>query len=116
MTTEKTSERPAHAPTRGRHVPNAGSAEAAAVELASATPPDVVIVDPPRKGLEPALRAGLCAHPPTRLVYVSCGLESFLEDARALLATGRVTLGALEAWAFLPFTDHVEVLARFDAR
>ena len=45
MTTEKTSERPAspaatpnappaHAPSRGRHVPNAGSAEASAVEKA----------------------------------------------------------------------------------
>ena len=45
---------------------------------------------------------------------MSCDVDSFLDDARALLADGRLRLGALEAWAFFPFTEHVEVLARFD--
>jgi len=92
-----------------------GSADAT-VALLSGTPgPDVVIVDPPRRGLDAGLLAALVARPPERLVYVSCGLDSFLDDAQALLEGGRFTLTALEAWAFFPFTDHVEVCARFDA-
>ncbi len=92
-----------------------GSAGSAAGEIArDAAAPDVVIVDPPRKGLDPALRAALVAHPPARLVYVSCDLQSFLEDARALLAGGRLRLGEIEAWAFFPYTEHIEVLARFE--
>ena len=37
-------------------------------------------------------------------------------DASALAANGHLGLAALEAWGFFPFTDHVEVLARFDRR
>ena len=43
---------------------------------------DVVIADPPRKGLDRELVEHLVADPPARFVYVSCGLESFLADAR----------------------------------
>ncbi len=75
---------------------------------------DVVIVDPPRKGLDRPLRAALAARPPERLLYVSCDVDSFVDDAGALLAGGGLRLTLLEAWAFFPYTDHVEVLARFD--
>lgn len=92
-----------------------GSADATVAALSGARGPDVVIVDPPRRGLDAGLRTALGAHPPERLVYVSCDLDSFLDDAQALLEAGRFTLAALEAWAFFPFTDHVEVCARFDA-
>ena len=94
-----------------------GSAEITTGELAlGQAAPDVVIVDPPRRGLERRLRDALIEHPPERLIYLSCGLDSFVEDASALAAGGRLGLAALEAWGFFPFTDHVEVLARFDRR
>lgn len=102
------------APARRRVAVVEGAAEAASPELSGAAPPDVVIVDPPRKGLDPGLRAALAVQPPARLVYLSCGLESFLADARALVAGGRLRLSLLEAFGFFPFTEHVEVLARFD--
>ena len=35
---------------------------------------DTVIADPPRKGLDPKLLESLCADPPARFLYVSCGL------------------------------------------
>jgi 23S rRNA (uracil1939-C5)-methyltransferase len=91
-----------------------GPAEMAAPELRGSSPPDVVIVDPPRKGICRELRAALVADAPARLVYVSCDVDSFLDDARVLLTSSALRLGALEAWAFFPFTEHVEVLARFD--
>lgn len=75
---------------------------------------DVVIADPPRKGLDPELTRALASQPPARFIYVSCGLDSFLNDARVLLAAGGLRLTALTAYSLLPFTDHVETVARFE--
>lgn len=74
----------------------------------------VVIADPPRKGLDPELTAYLSEHAPERFIYVSCGLESFLEDTAQLTARGRLRLSALTAFNLMPFTDHVETVARFE--
>jgi 23S rRNA (uracil1939-C5)-methyltransferase len=74
----------------------------------------VVIADPPRKGLDPELTRALAADPPARFLYVSCGLESFLTDTRELLANGSLRLTALTAFSLLPFTEHVETVARFE--
>ncbi|MGP8097715.1 MAG: hypothetical protein ACLPUH_10275, partial [Steroidobacteraceae bacterium] len=74
----------------------------------------LVIADPPRKGLEPELTDYLSEQPPERFLYVSCGLESFLNDAARLISRGRLRLGALTAFNLLPFTEHVETVARFE--
>jgi 23S rRNA (uracil1939-C5)-methyltransferase len=74
----------------------------------------VVIADPPRKGLDPEFGQHLSEHPPERFVYVSCGLESFLEDTVLLTSAGRLRLTALTAFNLLPFTEHVEIVARFE--
>jgi len=74
----------------------------------------VVIADPPRKGLDPELTEYLGEYPPERFVYVSCGLESFLNDAARLILHGKLRLGSLTAFNLLPFTGHVETVARFD--
>lgn len=73
----------------------------------------VVIADPPRKGLDPELTEYLCEHAPERFIYVSCGLESFLEDAAQLTAR-KLRLSALTAFNLMPFTEHVETVARFE--
>jgi 23S rRNA (uracil1939-C5)-methyltransferase len=75
---------------------------------------DVVIADPPRKGLDPQLTAFLSEQPPKRFLYVSCGLESFLNDTAQLTSRGKMRLGALTAFNLLPFTGHVETVARFE--
>jgi tRNA/tmRNA/rRNA uracil-C5-methylase (TrmA/RlmC/RlmD family) len=74
----------------------------------------VVIADPPRKGLDPELTAHLRELPPERFVYVSCGLESFLNDVAQLTSRGTLRLGALTAFNLLPFTEHVETVACFE--
>lgn len=75
---------------------------------------DVVIADPPRKGLDQELLEHLVDEPPERFVYVSCGLESFLEDTRHLSSRGRLLLRNLAAFNLMPFTEHVETVACFE--
>jgi tRNA/tmRNA/rRNA uracil-C5-methylase (TrmA/RlmC/RlmD family) len=72
-----------------------------------------VIVDPPRKGLHARVLQNLLASRPTALTYVSCGYESFLRDARALVAGG-YRLVELTLFALFPYTDHAEILAHFE--
>jgi tRNA/tmRNA/rRNA uracil-C5-methylase (TrmA/RlmC/RlmD family) len=102
--------RPPEEQARARVVPGAAG-EVAAEFLAGA---DVAIADPPRKGLDAALRAALCATPPASLVYLSCDLGSFEADAAELLASRRWRLAALGAYDLFPNTEHVETLARFE--
>jgi tRNA/tmRNA/rRNA uracil-C5-methylase (TrmA/RlmC/RlmD family) len=75
---------------------------------------DVVIADPPRKGLDPELLAQLCAAPPPRFVYVSCGLDSLLTDTQRLTASGQLRLHELSAFNLMPYTEHVETVACFE--
>ena len=74
----------------------------------------VVIADPPRKGLDPELTEYLGGRPPERLVYVSCGLESLLNDTAQLTSRGKLRLRSLKAFNLLPFTEHVETVACFE--
>ena len=75
---------------------------------------EVVLADPPRKGLDPELTGYLGEQPPERFVYVSCGLESLLHDTAQLTSGGRLRLRALNAFNLLPFTEHVETVAHFE--
>ncbi len=81
---------------------------------------EVVVLDPPRKGLEPALLDWLCSAGASaagvrRLVYLSCGFPALRRDCAALLASGHWRLAHAEAFLFFPGADHVETLCVFDA-
>ena len=71
--------------------------------------PDVVVVDPPRKGLTEAARRLLLALAPKRIIYVSCGPEALGRDLRAL--TG-YAVDAIEPFDLMPGTSQVETLVR----
>ena len=73
--------------------------------------PDVVVVDPPRKGLSESARALLLALAPRTIVYVSCGPESLARDLRALV-DARYAVDAIEPWDLMPGTSQVETLVR----
>ena len=75
---------------------------------------DLVIVDPPRKGLEPELAQRLAVRPPQRLLYVSCALDSLREDILRLTSEGALRLTALTVFDMFPYTAHVETVARFE--
>ncbi len=82
---------------------------------------EVVVLDPPRKGLEPELlrflasQDSLAQHPQLqRLLYLSCGFPALMRDCDALLAGGQWRLAHAQGFMFFPGTNHVETLAVFD--
>ena len=87
--------------------------EAGAARL-SAHAAQIVIADPPRKGLDPVLIEHLLEHPPERFLYVSCGLDSLRNDAARLTSTGWLRLTGLSAFNLMPYTEHVETVACFE--
>ena len=80
---------------------------------------DGAVVDPPRKGLEPALCRLLATSPPPSLhtlVYISCHFPSLARDGDTILAAGRWALRASAARVFFPGSDAVEAAAVFVRR
>ncbi|VVB14212.1 unnamed protein product [Arabis nemorensis] len=124
---------------------------------------DVVVVDPPRRGLDASLRQILESVPtiekrmrsssqssspsakeekrpwilrarelsvqagnkqtseenktlPQKLIYISCGWESFKEDCKSLLSSRAWELEKAHGFNFFPGTDSIEVLAIFKRR
>jgi 23S rRNA (uracil1939-C5)-methyltransferase len=90
---------------------HAGPAESAVAEFGADAH---VIVDPPRRGLDEALLRQLAQSRVRRVLYVSCGLESFLRDAELLSRTHQCR--ELFGYALFPFTEHVETVACFEVR
>jgi len=50
--------------------------------------PDVIVVDPPRKGCEEAVLRAIIESQPERVVYVSCGAPTLARDAKILTEGG----------------------------
>jgi 23S rRNA (uracil1939-C5)-methyltransferase len=78
--------------------------------LASASRYDLVIVDPPRAGLAPAVTQALVERAPQLLLYVSCLPQSLARDLGPLTQAG-YRVDHLELFDFYPQTYHVELLA-----
>jgi len=57
--------------------------------------PHVVVVDPPRKGCDPALLAAVAKAAPSRVVYVSCNPATLARDASYLNSAGYRPVAAL---------------------
>ncbi len=72
--------------------------------------PDVVVVDPPRKGLGRAMVDALAEHGPARVVYVACDPAALARDV-ALFAARGYSLGPLRAFDAFPMTHHMECVA-----
>jgi 23S rRNA (uracil1939-C5)-methyltransferase len=74
---------------------------------------DIMLVDPPRAGLERPVLDAMLALEPQRLVYVSCDPATLARDA-ALLEAGGYSLAYAQPVDVFPQTRHVEVVTRFD--
>lgn len=72
--------------------------------------PDVVIVDPPRKGLETELVHTLIDAAPKRIVYVSCNPATLARDL-ALFAAGDYDIKEIQPVDNFPQTTHIESIA-----
>ena len=78
-------------------------------------PADLVVADPPRKGLGRRAVEHVAATGAARLVLVSCDPAALGRDA-ALLATAGYDLVTAQLVDLFPHTSHVEVVSRFDRR
>jgi tRNA/tmRNA/rRNA uracil-C5-methylase (TrmA/RlmC/RlmD family) len=72
--------------------------------------PDVVVADPPRKGLGRAVVGALAAVGPARVVYVACDPAALARDV-AFFADHGYALGPLRAFDAFPMTHHMECVA-----
>lgn len=88
----------------------ADAAEAAGRLANEGIHPDVVIVDPPRKGCSPLLLECIARRfKPERVVYISCDPATLARDCKILLESGYRTEKAVPADLF-PGTAHVETI------
>ena len=71
--------------------------------------PGVVILDPPRKGVDPAVVRGLADEPVPLVLYLSCNPTTLARDLKGLLAA--YELQDLRVYDFFPHTPHIETLA-----
>jgi 23S rRNA (uracil1939-C5)-methyltransferase len=100
--------RPAEERARATIVPGPAAAHLDLVATA-----DVVVADPPRRGLDPEVRDALARSAPARVVLVACDVDAFARDARALVAGG-LRVRSITPIAAFRFTDQVETVAVFD--
>ena len=71
--------------------------------------PDVIVVDPPRKGCDSVCLETMLKMQPERIVYVSCDSATLARDLR-ILADGGYTLKAIRPCDMFPWTVHVETV------
>ncbi|MBQ4570016.1 MAG: 23S rRNA (uracil(1939)-C(5))-methyltransferase RlmD [Ruminococcus sp.] len=84
----------------------------AALELkAQGVTPDVIVIDPPRKGCDSALIRTISEMSPQRVVYVSCDPATLARDLKLFAELGYETLEVTPVDMF-PRTSHVETVAR----
>lgn len=72
--------------------------------------PDVIVADPPRRGLGRELVDALCARAPQRIVHVACDPAALARDV-ALFAGRGYRLAELRAFDAFPMTHHFECVA-----
>lgn len=72
--------------------------------------PDVVVLDPPRKGAGRAVVDAIAAGEPARVVYVACDPAALARDV-ATFADHGYRLARLRAFDLFPMTHHVECVA-----
>lgn len=93
-----------------------GDASAVAADFAAkGLRPDVICVDPPRKGLAPEVVQAAAQMAPRRIVYVSCDPATLARDVKLFAAEG---YGAVRAAAvdMFPGTANVESVVALERR
>jgi 23S rRNA (uracil1939-C5)-methyltransferase len=75
--------------------------------------PDVILVDPPRAGLEKQVMDGLLLLSPQLIAYVSCDPSTLARDA-ARLISGGYRLKQVTPFDLFPQTFHIESISIFE--
>lgn len=72
--------------------------------------PDVIVLDPPRRGCDPALLDTAASMQPGRIIYVSCESSTLARDAKYLAERG-YAVREVQPVDMFPQTGHVECVA-----
>ncbi len=75
----------------------------------------LIVVDPPRVGMDKKAIYQLIRHRPKQIVYVSCNPTTFARDAEMLIGGGGFHLEKVVALDMFPQTEHVELVASLRA-
>lgn len=73
--------------------------------------PDVIVVDPPRKGCDKTLLDTILEAGPKRVVYVSCDSSTLARDLK-ILVEGGYEVEEVQPVDLFPSTTHVECISR----
>jgi 23S rRNA (uracil1939-C5)-methyltransferase len=77
--------------------------------------PNVIVLDPPRKGCDPLLLSTLARARPERVVYISCYPPTLARDLAVLHKHGYATI-EVQPIDLFPYTSHVETVALVSRR
>jgi 23S rRNA (uracil1939-C5)-methyltransferase len=77
-------------------------------------PADIVILNPPRRGVQRPVVDALLGRPPARIIYVSCNPATLARDLKGL--AGSFELASCRAFDLFPQTAHVETVATLSRR
>lgn len=82
--------------------------------LPSVLPADLIILNPPRAGVDAAVVASILEAPPSRIIYVSCDPATLARDLRRL--SGSFELASIRCFDLFPQTAHVESVVELRRR
>ena len=71
--------------------------------------PQLVVLDPPRSGLQPKAREALLSLDPDQIIYISCDPSSLARDLKAFKAAGYKLMN-LRGFDMFPQTYHIETV------
>ena len=74
--------------------------------------PDIIITDPPRNGMHPAVIEAIKVIMPERIIYISCNPSTQARDIRLL--SNSYTVKCIQPVDMFPHTHHVENVVRLD--
>lgn len=98
------------------NIKNAEFFVGASEDVADSLPtPDVIVVDPPRKGCDRKLLDTIVSVSPARVVYVSCDPATLARDLKFLLQNG-YELKRVRPVDQFPHTTHVETVVKLTKR
>jgi 23S rRNA (uracil1939-C5)-methyltransferase len=73
--------------------------------------PDIVVLDPPRRGCDPDVIPALLNMNPRQIAYMSCNPATLARDLQQLCANGQYQLQKVQPVDFFPQTAHIEAVA-----
>jgi 23S rRNA (uracil1939-C5)-methyltransferase len=77
--------------------------------------PQVILLDPPRKGCEKSVIEAIIDKKPDRIAYISCQPATLARDLKLLCNSGNYYLKLVQPADFFPQTTHVESVAFLQA-